>query len=154
RRIAPLIVMPLISPDAWRPIGIEDLEPAAWEALRHPGSTSVVAGPGAGKTEFLAQRATFLLQTGACPPPFRILAISFKRDAAENLAARVRQRCPPEQATRFISMTFDSFTKGLIDRFSPALPSYWRPAKPYTILFPKDRDIRDALERARLSAKL
>lgn len=77
--------MPLIAPEAWRPVGIEDLEPAAWEALRHPGSTSVVAGPGAGKTEFLAQRATYLLQTGVCKPPFRILAIAFKRDAADNL---------------------------------------------------------------------
>ncbi len=143
--------MPLISPDAWRPIGIADLEPAAWEALRHPGSSCVVAGPG--KTEFLAQRATFLLQTGACPPPFRILAISFKRDAAEILAAWVRQRCPPEQATRFTSMTFDSFTKGLVDRFLPALLPYWRPSKPYTIVFPKTRDVRDALERARLNAK-
>lgn len=145
--------MRLISPEAWRPFGIDDLEPAAWEALRHPGSTSVVAGPGAGKTEFLAQRATFLLQTGACPPPFRILAISFKRDAADNLAARVRKRCPPEQAFRFISMTFDSLTKGLVDRFSPALPPHWRPTRPYTIVFPKDRDIRDAVDRARASAR-
>jgi superfamily I DNA/RNA helicase len=145
--------MPFIAPDEWRPVGINDLEPAAWTALRHAGSASVVAGPGAGKTEFLAQRATFLLQTGACPPPFRILAISFKRDAAENLSSRVRKRCPPEQAARFVSMTFDAFTKGLVDRFSPALPPHWRPTKPYNVLFPKDRDLRYALDRIRLNAK-
>jgi superfamily I DNA/RNA helicase len=145
--------MTFIALEAWRPAGVDDLEPAAWEALRHPGSTSVVAGPGAGKTEFLAQRATFLLQTGACPPPYRILAISFKRDAAENLSARVRDRCPADQAGRFNSMTFDAFTKGLVDRFSPALPPVWRPSKPYAVVFPRDRDLRDALDRARLSAR-
>jgi ATP-dependent DNA helicase UvrD/PcrA len=73
---------------AWDPTGISQLEPAAWDALRDNGCTAVVAGPGAGKTEFLAQRAAFLLQTGLCPAPRRILAISFKRDSAANLARR------------------------------------------------------------------
>ena len=86
----------------WRPRGITDLEPNAWKALRRDGNTCVVAGPGAGKTEFLAQRATYLLETGICPTPYRVLAISFKTDAAENLARRVRQRCTPEQAERFV----------------------------------------------------
>jgi hypothetical protein len=72
------------------------------------GSTCVVAWPGAGKTEFLAQRAAYLLETGLCPMPFRVLAISFKTDAADNLAARVRKRCPPELANRFTSLTFDA----------------------------------------------
>ncbi len=104
--------MALVAPDDWRPRGIADLEPDAWRALRHNGSTCVVAGPGAGKTEFLAQRAVYLLETGACPAPCRVLAISFKGDAAANLAERVRKRCPPELASRFTSLTFDAFTKG------------------------------------------
>lgn len=78
----------------------------------------MVAGPGAGKTEFLAQRAVYLLETGACTP-YQVLAISFKSDAADNLAARVR-RCPPELAGRFVSHTFDAFTKGLVDRVTTA----------------------------------
>src|SRR6202008_4352405 len=80
----------VIRPEHWRPQGIDDLEPAAWDALRHEGSIFVVAGPGAGKTEFLAQKATYLLQTHLCPPPLRILAISFKTDAADNLGQRVK----------------------------------------------------------------
>ena len=36
----------------------------------------VAAGPGAGKTELLAQRADFLLRTGHSPYPHRILAVS------------------------------------------------------------------------------
>lgn len=91
----------IIRPEDWQSRGIDDLEPAAWRALRHEGSACVVAGPGAGKTEFLAQRAAFLLETGICPAPYRVLAISFKSDAADNLAARVRKRYPSDLASRF-----------------------------------------------------
>ena len=141
-----------IRPEDWRPRGIVDLEPAAWAALRYDGSTSVVAGPGAGKTEFLAQRAVFLLETGLCPPPFRVLAISFKSDAAKNLSDRVRLRCPAELAQRFTSLTFDAFTKGLVDRFQTALPEAWRPSRPYDVAFPTRQQLEGFLTGARLAA--
>jgi superfamily I DNA/RNA helicase len=144
--------MSLVKPDQWKPVGIADLEPAAWQALRHKSSAYVVAGPGAGKTEFLAQRAAYLLQTGLCAQPARILAISFKTDAADNLAKRVRERCSPELANRFSSMTFDAFTKGLVDRFLEAIPQPWRPTRDYDVFFPKYRDYNDFVTRARLSA--
>ena len=125
-----------VRPQDWLPIDIDELEPNAWEALTHLGSSLVVAGPGAGKTEFLAQRAAYLLQTGVCPAPYRILAISFKVDAAENLARRVKSRCTDSEARRFVSLTFDSFTKGLVDRFSRALPEPWRLTRPYDVFLP------------------
>lgn len=78
---------------------------------------ALTAGPGAGKTEMLAQRADFLLRTGTCRYPKRILAISFKVDASQNLKARVRKRCGPELAARFDSHTFHAFAKRIIDRF-------------------------------------
>ena len=136
-------------PEDWRPKGIEDLEPVAWEALCHSGSACVVAGPGAGKTEFLAQKAAFLLETGICAPPFRILAISFKKDAAENLGTRVKRRCRTEQASRFDSFTFDAFTKGLVDRFKLALPVNWRPLDRYDIPTINDRAYQEFLNNAR-----
>jgi DNA helicase-2/ATP-dependent DNA helicase PcrA len=126
--------IPLVSTEAWRPTGIDDLEPEAWKALQDTGNVAVVAGPGAGKTEFLAQRAAYLLQTGICLEPYRILAISFKRDAAANLGRRVAKRVP-EHADRFVSMTFDAFTKGLLDRFAPALPADWRMSDGYDLRF-------------------
>lgn len=141
-----------VSADEWQPRGIASLEPAAWEALRRGASTSVVAGPGAGKTEFLAQRAVYLLETGSCPPPYRILAISFKTDAAENLAERVRQRCSADHSQRFVSLTFDAFTKSLIDRFSNVLPDDWRPSRPYEIAFFNQRQIEDWLRKVREAA--
>ncbi|WP_407916975.1 UvrD-helicase domain-containing protein [Kitasatospora sp. NE20-6] len=130
--------------EGWKPSGIDDLEPTAWEALQDPGSVAVVAGPGAGKTEFLAQRAAYFLQTGICPYPQRILAISFKRDAAANLGRRVAARTP-EHAGRFVSMTFDAFTKGLVDRFATALPQPWRLAGGYDIHFAAQREVDDFL---------
>lgn len=131
--------MPIIRSQDWRPRGIDDLEPDAWRALRQAGSTCVIAGPGAGKTEFLAQRAVYLLETGLCPAPYRVLAISFKSDAAENLATRVRKRCPAELANRFTSLTFDAFAKGLVDRFLSAIPAHWCPTRPYDLVFPTRR---------------
>lgn len=126
----------------WQPVGIDELEPAAWRALRDPGSGAVTAGPGAGKTEFLAQRAAYLLQTGLCPVPRRILAISFKRDAAANLGRRVESRVP-EHAERFVSMTFDAFTKGLVDRFRSSLPAGWALTGSYDLVFPTAREQQD-----------
>ena len=134
-----------VRPDDWKPVGVESLEANALKVVRSADNRSVIAGPGAGKTELLAQRAAYLLQTGTAPAPRRILAISFKRDAATNLAARVRQRCHRSHAGRFDSMTFDAFAKGLVDRFGQALPERWRPRPDYEIMLPNDRDYRDFL---------
>ena len=101
-----------VRPDDWKPVGVDALETNALKVVRSADNRSVIAGPGAGKTELLAQRAAYLLQTGTAPAPRRILAISFKRDAATNLAARVRQRCHRNHAGRFDSMTFDALCEG------------------------------------------
>lgn len=112
----------MIAPELWRPAAGMVLEPNAMAAATNTGrSTLVTAGPGAGKTELLAQRADYLLRTGQCRYPRRILAISFKVDAAKNLKDRVRRRCPPELAARFDSYTFHAFAKRLIDTFRPVL---------------------------------
>ncbi|RAZ88895.1 ATP-dependent helicase [Mesorhizobium hawassense] len=112
----------MISVDRWVPSDGLNLEPNALEAAKETGrNLALTAGPGAGKTEMLAQRADFLLRTGWCRYPRRILAISFKVDAAQNLKQRVRKRCGPELASRLDSHTFHAFAKRLIDRFRPAL---------------------------------
>lgn len=140
--------MSRVSKADWQPQGVEGLEDNAWKALRESEhSVLVTAGAGAGKTEFLAQKATYLLQTGICPNPKRILAISFKKDAAKNLAERVAKRCPKEQARRFYSMTFDAFTKGLWDRFRSALPAPYNSPRPYKVVIPSRNDYEDFLNR-------
>ncbi|MGY2125869.1 UvrD-helicase domain-containing protein [Nocardia gipuzkoensis] len=141
----------LVDPQSWHPIDVEDLESAAWNALRAEGCSAVTAGPGAGKTEFLAQRAAYLLQTGLCPAPQRILAISFKRDAAANLGRRVRTRLP-DHAARFVSMTFDAFTKNLVDRFYATLPTEWALHGKYELSFPSPTEQRDFLDNLSATA--
>ena len=139
----------LVRPQDWRPQGVADLEDRAWDALRETGrSVCVTAGAGAGKTEFLAQKAAYLLQTGLCPYPRRVLAISFKRDAALNLSLRVQQRCTPEQARRFAAYTFDAFTKQMLDRFRMAVPAPYMPPANYRIVFPVKGDFQDFFRSA------
>jgi len=110
-----------MTPENWKPSEGIDLEKNAEIVARSSINHLVVAGPGAGKTELLAQRASFLLETNLCLDPRRILAISFKRDAADNLRERVAARCSPVLAGRFDSHTFDSFAKGVLDRFREGL---------------------------------
>lgn len=112
----------MIRPEQWAPADDLSLEPNALKAAKEiDRNLALTAGPGAGKTEMLAQRADFLLRTGMCRYPKRILAISFKVDASQNLKARVRKRCGPELAARFDSHTFHAFAKRIIDRFRPVL---------------------------------
>jgi superfamily I DNA/RNA helicase len=112
----------VIRPEEWLPAADMELEPNALAAATSTGYNLVVtAGPGAGKTELLAQRADFLLRTGKCRYPRRILAISFKVDAAKNLRERVQRRCPAELAARLDSYTFHAFALRLIDAFRPVL---------------------------------
>lgn len=112
----------MIGTHDWTPANGLTLEPNALTAVRDTSQNrALLAGPGAGKTEMLAQRADFLLQTGGCPYPRRILAISFKKDAGRNLKLRVQERSSRRLAARFDSFTFHAFAGQLIDRYRPAL---------------------------------
>lgn len=112
----------MIRPERWSPSDGLSLEPNALAAARETErNLALTAGPGAGKTEMLAQRADFLLRTGSCRYPKRILAISFKVDASQNLKARVKKRCGDELASRLDSHTFHAFAMRIIDRYRPAL---------------------------------
>ncbi len=112
----------MIPIESWQPADSLTLEPNASLAARETKRClALTAGPGAGKTEMLAQRADFLLRTGTCRYPKRILAISFKVDASKNLKERVQRRCGADLSSRFDSYTFHAFAKRIIDRFRPAL---------------------------------
>lgn len=112
----------MIAVAVWKPADGLTLEPNALLAAQEQARClALTAGPGAGKTEMLAQRADFLLRTGTCRYPKRILAISFKVDASSNLKDRVKRRCGTELAERFDSYTFHAFAKRIIDRFRPVL---------------------------------
>lgn len=108
----------MIPVEQWKPADSLTLEPNAMRAvLEQEKCLALTAGPGAGKTEMLAQRADFLFRTGTCRYPKRILAISFKVDASTNLKERVKRRCGNDLSSRFDSYTFHAFAKRIIDRF-------------------------------------
>jgi superfamily I DNA/RNA helicase len=114
-----------LSAELWKPgDGFITTKTAEEIIKENQRNLSILAGPGAGKTELLAQRANFLLQTGACKAPQKILALSFKVDAATNIKNRVDLRCGKELARRFDSSTFDAFFISIARRFSPLLPDW------------------------------
>src|SRR5258708_5697040 len=139
----------LVKPEDWRPAGGIRLEDAAAVVVTSNSSMSVIAGPGSGKPEPLARRAFSLLQRGVCRPPQRILAISFKRDAAKALKDGVARRCAPEQARRFDSYTFDAYAKSLLDRFVALAPEWCRPKRDYRIIFPSRDEKREFMDGLR-----
>lgn len=59
----------MIKKDDWIPSEGIVLEPAAELAIKSEKNSVVLAGPGAGKTELLAQKASYFLQTEICNPP-------------------------------------------------------------------------------------
>jgi len=125
----------MITVDEWQPADGLMLEPNAKRAAKaRKRCLALTAGPGAGKTEMLAQRADFLLRTGTCRYPKRILAISFKVDASRNLAERVERRCGQDLASRFDSYTFHAFAKRIIDRFRPVLTGEYALDAGYTLV--------------------
>jgi len=133
--------MKIIKPEDWMPDAGITLEKAADQAVRSSNHVLVIAGPGAGKTELLAQKAAYLFQTNNCKAPRKILAISFKKDAAENLKERVEKRCGSDVKDRFTSLTYDAFAKHILDHFLYALPEDTRPLPDYAV---NDNEIVDA----------
>lgn len=123
----------MIHKDKWLPTDGLSFEQGAISAIKDMSNSLVKAGPGAGKTELLAQKANYLLTTNLCTSPQKILAISFKKDAAINLAERVSKRVPENITSQFYSVTFDSFAKGLLDRFLKGLPDMWQPNYDYDV---------------------
>lgn len=133
-------MMKIINKENWQPSDNIILEESAFQSVTSQNNILVIAGPGTGKTELLAQKATYLLQTNLCKNPRKILAISFKTDAAQNLKERVERRCGQDAKLRFSSMTYDAFFKRILDRFLYALPEELRPKADYLI---NDLDIID-----------
>lgn len=119
--------------EEWHPKGDIDLEKAALGTVKDVTNSLVIAGPGAGKTELLAQKLDYLFSTNKCVSPKKILALSFKTDAASNLKERVKKRYGDEYASRFTSLTYSAFEKRILDQFRDVLPEDIRPSRDYLI---------------------
>lgn len=138
--------MKIVNENNWKTVGNITLEKNALDAIKCEKNTLVIAGPGAGKTELLAQKACYLFETNLCCAPQKILAISFKKDSAENLKERVLKRYGEEIKDRFISLTYDAFFKSIVDHFIYSLPVNCRPNINYVIA--DDNMINEAFKKA------
>lgn len=123
----------MVKSDDWLPKGDIILENAALEAVKNVNNCLVIAGPGAGKTELLAQKLDYLFSTNGCISPKKILALSFKTDAAANMKNRVKKRYGDEYASRFTSLTYSAFEKMILDQYINALPEEIRPDRDYLV---------------------
>ncbi len=70
-------------------------------------ATLVLAGAGSGKTSVITAKAAYLIRRGIRRPE-EILLMAFGKDAAEEMAARIRQRCDAEvPAMTFHKLAYD-----------------------------------------------
>lgn len=123
----------MVKSNEWLPKGGIILEEDALGAVKDVKNCLVIAGPGAGKTELLAQKLDYLFSTNKCIYPKKIFALSFKTDAASNLKERVKKWYGEEYASRFTSLTYSAFEKMILDQFIGALPENIRPRSDYMI---------------------
>jgi DNA helicase-2/ATP-dependent DNA helicase PcrA len=80
------------------------LNPAQQEAVTHVGPPLIVlAGPGTGKTRALTHRLAYLLNRRLVPPE-RVLALTFTRQAAGEMTARLRELLPDGQGTARVTV--------------------------------------------------
>ena len=107
----------------WKPINGEEPEEDALKAIKYPNNCFVDAGPGAGKSALLIQKANYLFSTCLNNNYQKILAISFTRSAAKNLTNRVNQLFPDYMSSKFVSTTFDAFCINLYLQFKKSLPT-------------------------------
>ncbi|EEI6328031.1 UvrD-helicase domain-containing protein [Salmonella enterica subsp. enterica] len=139
--------MPTIKDADWVLKGIQEVEDEAMKVIRNSTEHNLVlAGPGAGKTELLAQKACYLIETGKCSKK-KIIALSFKKDAAKNLQDRVNSRLDSKYRHKFESTTFDAFCKSIVDRFKSTIPEAYRPSDDYEIIFPNNKNFVEEIKK-------
>ncbi|MEU0077634.1 ATP-dependent helicase [Micromonospora tulbaghiae] len=85
------------------------------DEIRLPvGEVLLLAAPGCGKTERLAQHAAEMVRTGEVRQPHQILALTFAKRARTNLDSRIRTHLGPVAARRHVDVvTFHSFAHRL-----------------------------------------
>lgn len=96
-----------------------ELNPYQERAVTASGHCTILACPGSGKTRVLSARAARLL---ANHPKGRLCAVTFTRDAAEELRSRILATCGQDHARRLAVGTFQSLALAQIKRFSRSKP--------------------------------
>ena len=104
-------------PKVWIPLNNKVLENNAETAVKCLNNCIINAGPGAGKSELLIQKAFYILSTIEKHTFSKILSISFTRSAARNIKQRVEKNFPSDLQNRVVSTTFDAFCISIYNQF-------------------------------------
>ena len=85
-------------------------------------ATLVLAGAGSGKTSVIVAKAAYLIERGIRTPE-EILLLAFGKDAAAEMAARIRQRCgSPVEAMTFHALGYEIIRQ--VEGQGPALAAH------------------------------
>jgi superfamily I DNA/RNA helicase len=84
---------------------LSDLNKSQQEAVLATGHCAVLAGPGTGKTKTMSAKASHLL---ASDLKQFVVAVSFSKDSAQELQARIKAQVAPAHHSRLIVGTFHS----------------------------------------------
>ena len=96
-----------------------ELNPYQERAVAVSGHCTILACPGSGKTRVLSARAERLL---ANHPKGRLCAVTFTRDAADELRTRIVASCGQDHSRRLAVGTFHSLALAQIKRFRQERP--------------------------------
>ncbi|MCC7250462.1 UvrD-helicase domain-containing protein [Hyphomicrobium sp.] len=85
-------------------------------------ATLILAGAGSGKTSVIVGKAAYLIERGIRSPD-EILLLAFGKDAAEEMAGRIRQRCgAPVDAMTFHALGYEIIRQ--VEGQAPALAAH------------------------------
>ena len=96
-----------------------ELNPFQARAVTTPGHCTILACPGSGKTRVLSTRAGHLIENNSLG---RLCAVTFTRDAANELLTRILEACGKENTRRLAVGTFHSLAMAQIKRNSNSRP--------------------------------
>lgn len=95
------------------------LNPFQERAVRSSGHCTILACPGSGKTRVLSERAAHLIKSHELG---RLCAVTFTRDAANELRTRILESCGQEHIRRLGAGTFHSLALEQLKRSSRGRP--------------------------------
>ena len=104
-----------------------EISPGEWPDLiaRVEGTQLIIGGPGTGKTELLARRATHLINSEITPSD-GVLALSFSRETAADLRGRITSGARRSFGELSVG-TFHGFARALVEEHSQMLLGSARP---------------------------
>lgn len=113
------------------------MEPEDWVRSDTLVPALILAPPGCGKTELLAQRAAFCVKERLLPAHRRVLALTFTHKARDNITSRLKEQLGPASRSHVTVVNFHGLGYSLLRHHRYVLADEGLPE-----LLPDDRALR------------